>query len=218
MSDEAKGDAPEETSPGTSAGKADDVDNEPTVEVPKADAASGGSRHITLSMSPLVAGVLAAVLLLGAGFAIGWVSAPSDDRADVLPRLQQRLENRLPDRPDRPGPPNLPERRGIVPAPDPDDQQDQSFLGVSVADAGDDAGAQVQAVVPDSPADDAGLEPGDVITAVDGDDVSSAEALVRIIRTGDAGDEITLTYRRGGSTHTVDIELGARQTSVNPGN
>lgn len=51
----------------------------------------------------------------------------------------------------------------------------------------------VMQVAPDSPAAEAGLEPGDVITAIDGAEITSPDDLVEIIASHDPGDEITLS-------------------------
>ncbi len=52
------------------------------------------------------------------------------------------------------------------------------------------------------PARDAGIEPGDLILSADGQRLSSAEELVKLIS---GGGEIKLTYRRGGEEHTCRV-------------
>lgn len=60
-------------------------------------------------------------------------------------------------------------------------------------------GAVVQRVFEDSPASAAGLEKGDVITAIDGELVESPQALADAIAEHEPGDRITLTvYQRDG--------------------
>jgi S1-C subfamily serine protease len=51
---------------------------------------------------------------------------------------------------------------------------------------------------------------GDIITAVDGKEVTSAEDLQSAIDAKKPGDTIELTYVRDGDTHEVEIELGRR--------
>jgi putative serine protease PepD len=84
-------------------------------------------------------------------------------------------------------------------------------IGVSVESAADDngvvSGAAVQEVTGDSAGETAGLQPGDVITMVDDDLISSADDLVATIRSHRPGDEVTLTYRRDGTTETVEVTL-----------
>jgi putative serine protease PepD len=61
-----------------------------------------------------------------------------------------------------------------------------------------------------TPAAQAGLKAGDVVTAVDGTSIASGDDLTRAIDSHKPGDTITLKYRRGGSEHTVDLKLAAR--------
>jgi putative serine protease PepD len=84
------------------------------------------------------------------------------------------------------------------------------FLGVSTQDATGTPGATVSEVVNGSPADEAGIRPGDVITGVDGEDVGSAEDLVAAVRAHEPGDTVTLSWTRGGEAQTAKVELGSR--------
>ena len=54
-------------------------------------------------------------------------------------------------------------------------------------------GAEVDSVVPDTPADDGGLEKGDVITEVDGARVTDGIALIVAIRTHQPGETVEFT-------------------------
>jgi len=69
-------------------------------------------------------------------------------------------------------------------------------------------GAYVTSVLKNSGADKAGVKPGDVITAVNGEEVSPANGLVKLIAKYQIGDTITLTIWRGGQTLTVSAKLG----------
>ena len=51
---------------------------------------------------------------------------------------------------------------------------------------------------------------GDVITALDGQTISSSEELQSAIDAHRPGDDVTLTYVRGGKSHTVSITLATR--------
>ena len=64
------------------------------------------------------------------------------------------------------------------------------------------------AVFPGSPAAAAGLEAGDVITAVDGDRVDAESDLADHILPHQPGDKITLTVMRGGREMDVTVTLG----------
>ncbi|MCW2680366.1 MAG: peptidase and chymotrypsin/Hap [Frankiales bacterium] len=53
----------------------------------------------------------------------------------------------------------------------------------------------------------AGLEPGDLIVEVDGEEVSSVDELILAIRKNGVGDTVTLTYVRDGRTQEADVVL-----------
>jgi S1-C subfamily serine protease len=65
-------------------------------------------------------------------------------------------------------------------------------------------------VRPDTPAADAGLRAGDVITAVGGKRITSADELRVAINAHSPGDKVSLTYRRNGKSHTVEVTLTNR--------
>jgi len=100
---------------------------------------------------------------------------------------------------------------------------DQAFLGVSSTDVSEltddvranfeidvDEGAFVTEVVPGSAADDAGLEAGDVITAIDGDEVTESNDVREHILDKEPGDTVKITIIREGDEQTLDATLGAR--------
>jgi putative serine protease PepD len=87
-----------------------------------------------------------------------------------------------------------------------------AYLGVSIEDANG-QGASVQQVQSGSPASKAGLQVGDVITAVDGNSVTDAASLTAAVTGHSPGDKVTLTYTRNGSTQTATATLGNRPTS-----
>ena len=90
-------------------------------------------------------------------------------------------------------------------------QTSGAFLGVSATTAsGTTKGAAVAQVVNGGPADDAGLQSGDVITKVDGTDITNPEQLVQAISAHKTGDKVTITYTRSGATKTVEVTLGDR--------
>ncbi|MEX2621590.1 MAG: trypsin-like peptidase domain-containing protein [Egibacteraceae bacterium] len=71
------------------------------------------------------------------------------------------------------------------------------------------AGALVVDVASGSAAADAGLTAGDIITALDGEEVTSMADLVGLIRGHSPGDEVTITVVRGSDERTVDVTLGS---------
>ncbi|HEX8804946.1 MAG TPA: PDZ domain-containing protein, partial [Acidimicrobiales bacterium] len=82
-----------------------------------------------------------------------------------------------------------------------------AYLGVQIADA-DTGGALVGSVESGSPADDAGLREGDVITEVDGDRIDDATGLTAVVRGHQPDDRVSVTYTRDGDEHTTDVTLG----------
>ncbi len=99
----------------------------------------------------------------------------------------------------------------------------QAFLGVSSADVADltedvrsrfdievEEGAFVNEVVPDSAADEAGLQEGDVIIAIDGDEITEASQVREAILDREPGDDIELRIIREGEEQTVDATLEER--------
>ncbi|HET8562203.1 MAG TPA: trypsin-like peptidase domain-containing protein [Marmoricola sp.] len=71
-------------------------------------------------------------------------------------------------------------------------------------------GARVDSVIPGEPAADAGLRAGDLIVALDGHKVSGSIDLVVAIRTHVPGDTVTLTVRRAGQLHRIEVRLASK--------
>lgn len=93
------------------------------------------------------------------------------------------------------------------------------FLGASTATIDEniaaqynlpvDRGAIVQLVEPGSPADEAGLQRGDIIVAINGDEVSSFEDVFAAIRSREIGDALELTVVRGETERELTATLGS---------
>jgi putative serine protease PepD len=93
-------------------------------------------------------------------------------------------------------------------------QPSSAFLGVTVQDAtGSTPGAQVATVQSGSPAADAGLKEGDVITKVGDTSIDGADALVAAVRGEAAGTKLTVSYVRDGATDTAEVTLGSQSSS-----
>jgi putative serine protease PepD len=84
------------------------------------------------------------------------------------------------------------------------------LMGVSLADATDSTGndlARVQAVSPGGPAQSAGIQVGDVITAVGGQRTAGSDAVIAAIRSHQPGDRVSVTVQRNGTSKTVTVKL-----------
>ncbi|NYJ00558.1 putative serine protease PepD [Nocardioides thalensis] len=83
------------------------------------------------------------------------------------------------------------------------------IIGAQVVVGGtpDGEGAEIEEVVPDSPAEAAGLKKGDFITHVEGERVTDGIALIVMIRSHQPGEEIEFTVDRDGDERTVEVTL-----------
>jgi serine protease Do len=93
----------------------------------------------------------------------------------------------------------------------------KGYLGVETRASTTDgrAGAQLARVLPGTPADLAGLEPGDLITSIDGNPVKGPTDLSARIAGHSPGDRVQLEIERDGQTLTVDVQLAGRPDSSN---
>lgn len=76
-------------------------------------------------------------------------------------------------------------------------------------------GAYIFSVTAGGAADQAGLQPGDVITGIQDQTISTTEELNAVKNQYKAGDSITLTYVRAGETKKVDVTLAEVQQTEN---
>jgi putative serine protease PepD len=90
---------------------------------------------------------------------------------------------------------------------------EHAYLGVSLDDSTDPAGALVGAVTAGSPAQEAGLRAGDVVTSFDGEEIAGASDLTGAVSAQQPDDEVELTYVRDGDTKTARVTLGTRPSS-----
>ncbi len=96
-----------------------------------------------------------------------------------------------------------------------------TFLGATLAtvtpaikerlDLTADEGVLVNEVVPGSPAENGGLQPGDVIVKFDGKDVKEAREIVDSVQSHKSGEKVTIEYFRGKDKRTATVTLGSRQ-------
>ncbi len=87
-----------------------------------------------------------------------------------------------------------------------------AYLGVRVEEATDleEGGARVFAVIPDSPAEEAGIEEGDVIVRFAGEPVRGPIALTRKIRAARPSETVQIEVVRDGERKKITVELGER--------
>ena len=87
---------------------------------------------------------------------------------------------------------------------------DKAILGVTTSPTQDgQPGATVAQVTAGGAAEQAGLQPGDVVTAVNGEAVKDPTDLAGQIAAREPGESVTLTVRRGGATVEVQATLGS---------
>jgi serine protease Do len=101
-------------------------------------------------------------------------------------------------------------------------ESERGYLGVKIITSDESSyeyynipqGAYIREFTEDSAASKAGLVVGDVIIAVEGDDVDTSEELIEIVSTYKAGETITVTVMsRDGNEYKkkdVEITLGAK--------
>ena len=95
---------------------------------------------------------------------------------------------------------------------------ERGWLGVSLQDLDEDLasslglessdGALVTDVVSDSPADEGGLEVGDVIVNFDDETVDSGKALAKHVGSADPGDKVSIRAWRGDELVNLKVRLG----------
>ena len=95
------------------------------------------------------------------------------------------------------------------------------YIGVTVSDVSEEtmgyglpAGAAVKAVSEDSPAEKAGLQVNDIITAVNGKEISGRTGLSEAVSAASVGDTLTLTVYRQGKTISVNVTVGEQIQSA----
>jgi putative serine protease PepD len=101
--------------------------------------------------------------------------------------------------------------REVVPRLERGQAVKRGYMGVeSSANPTNPNGAEVQSVVPNGPADQAGLKAGDLIKAVDGAPVQDPTDLSAAVALKKPGDTVTVKLERDGLTQEIDVKLGTR--------
>jgi len=87
-----------------------------------------------------------------------------------------------------------------------------AYVGVELSGTSA-GGAQISVVQPGTPATTAGLESGDLITAIDGHQITSTDQFIATIDNYSPGQTVTLTIKRAGQTKQITVKLGVRPAS-----
>ena len=98
----------------------------------------------------------------------------------------------------------------------------RGWLGVRIQDVSDDiaeglgldaARGALVTDVPEGPAQEGGVEVGDVILSLDGVDIEDTRELVRVVGESAEGQTVRVVVFRDGATQTLRVTLGRRETA-----
>lgn len=105
-----------------------------------------------------------------------------------------------------------------------DGRVSRGWLGVTIGNVTEDTaealdlnearGAIVSQVTPDSPAEKSGLERGDIIIRVNGQDVADATVTTRVVGALAAGSRNKFEIIRNGDRKTIDVRVGERPANL----
>jgi putative serine protease PepD len=108
--------------------------------------------------------------------------------------------------------------RSVVPILEQGKSVEHAYLGVqAAADTSGGvapAGAEIADVTPGGPAEAAGLQPGDIITAIDGKPIDSFDQVSEIVNSHKVGDQIDVRVDRGGGERSFHVKLATRPNST----
>ena len=92
----------------------------------------------------------------------------------------------------------------------------RAYLGVQTQppDPGRPSGAQVASLVSGGPADDGGVQVGDVIRSINGTKILDPSQLSAVVEKYQPGDRVPVVVDRGGSSQTLEVTLGTRPAST----
>lgn len=87
------------------------------------------------------------------------------------------------------------------------------FLGVALQNSTS-GGAQISILNPGSPAAAAGLQVGDIITAIDGQPITTGTDAADAITSHVSGAKVRIDYQRAGTSHTTSATLGTKPAAT----
>jgi serine protease Do len=101
------------------------------------------------------------------------------------------------------------------------DREPQPFIGITGLDLSPaiaeqyalaaDRGILIVEVSPNTPATEAGLQPGDILQTLDGVELETVQGLLQLLEDYQPGDEVTLIILRNGEQLEVSLTLGESQ-------
>ncbi|NLX97362.1 MAG: PDZ domain-containing protein [Rhodopirellula sp.] len=96
-------------------------------------------------------------------------------------------------------------------APDKEKGEPNAVLGIILVEPRGEDHAMVLRVAKDGPAEKAGLQPGDLIVSVDGQDVATAEAIDKVVGEKKPGQKLRIAVLRQGEKKNLIATLASRK-------
>ncbi|NLB10449.1 MAG: PDZ domain-containing protein [Clostridiaceae bacterium] len=95
------------------------------------------------------------------------------------------------------------------------------YIGVSVIDVSTEmqdyglpGGAAIKQITEDSPAEQAGLQINDIVTAIDGNSISGSNDLAKVISSSSVGDILKMSVHRNGEIIDIQVTIGEQKQEV----
>ena len=114
--------------------------------------------------------------------------------------------------------------KGIVTQLKTSGQVTRGWLGITIQDLKDQlakyygvsgkTGVLVASVVPGDPADQAGIQPKDIITEINGEKVTTSRDLTKLAAKLGVGDTAKVTILRNGKSKTLEVQIGKRPMTM----
>jgi S1-C subfamily serine protease len=87
-------------------------------------------------------------------------------------------------------------------------KNERPFLGIRMMPDESAAGMTVQEVVPNSPAEKAGIKNGDIVLKIGKTDLKDPENVREAMRDHKPGDKVTVHIKRDGKEQDIEVTLG----------
>ncbi len=93
------------------------------------------------------------------------------------------------------------------------ESQDDNVIGIEISPVNTDSlGVRIAKVLPKSPADKANLQVGDIITNINGAQISKTTEVIDTIQKAEAGTYITLEFLRNNKLNKIQVEVVKRKS------